>query len=159
MNRPFITTRKGVTKEGKFIIPCEEFIDIEPAMVDGNYSDEIFIGTFDTEEKTYLKINEDGSYSKMLDVFTVFSSFKNGASVVGTYNERFGYKYGLVNDNLSLKLDCVYDAVVEIAKNLYKIKKNGLQGIYDISKDKILFEPKFHDIKYDKENNLFSIIY
>lgn len=159
MNKVSIVERKGVMRNGKFIIPCAEFVDIEQAIVDGEKSNNIFIGTYPSGEKTYQKIDDEGKYMYMTDSFSVYTVFKNGVSVVGMYDERFGYKYGLVDDGLNLKLSMRFDSIVSLSDRFYKIERKGLYGVYDILRDKIIIETEFVDIKYDEEQNSFSLVY
>ena len=76
----------------------------------------------------------------------------------GTILAKEMFKYGLVDENNCIYLDCVYDAISLFSNNYAEVVKDGKVGLINID-GHIVLECKYNAISEFDENNLARVSY
>ncbi len=158
MSKVSIITKKGVKREGKVVIPFE-FDDIMQATVDGKKSQEIFL-TINNDllglAKIIKKENGKETYLFTDNDYHEIEDFKNNVAIISIYDERFGNKYGLIDINLNILLDCKYDKITFLDDKLFLVDIRGKYGVYKLGDktDKLIIPCNFSKITLIDRNKL-----
>ena len=154
----YIVSKKGVKKDGKYIIPCN-FDDIKPAIVDGKGSDEIYI-TIDDDLFGIAKIVDlsENKVEYIKNEFSFIDEFKNGVAIYSTYCDRFGTKFGLINIDFVELVECVYDRIYWLSDTLLAMQHKGKYGIYSIDEAKFIVPCEYDEVKFSITDGTKQII-
>ena len=150
-----IVTKMGIEVDGKMSVAAV-YDEITPMVfANGKQSKRIFKCKKDDKASLILLTHNNEDYYE----FDTFSNiiFANEICIgVSCFEENKGEKFALLDTELDLMTDYIYDAIEPLTDTIYKVKKDGLWGVIDDSAHEII-PNKYSEITFDKINETFTI--